>query len=79
MFTVPFRSSDAVEGIKVDPVRGVVHALFSTGSYEYKGVSRRAIVNLLLNPNMSLGFWMNENVLATKYNDYTRLPISYTV
>ena len=31
--------------------------------YEYTHVSRRAIANLLLNPNMSLGFWVNDNLL----------------
>ena len=48
----------------VDPVRGVVQVAFAKGSiYEYTHVSRRAIVNLLMNPNISLGFWVNDNLL----------------
>lgn len=30
--------------------------------YTYANVSRRAIVNLRLNPNMSLGMWFNNNL-----------------
>ena len=70
------RTSDAVDSMSVSPLRGIVRATFSSGTYEYTGVSRRAILNLLANPNMSLGLWINENVLATKYNNYTRLPVS---
>ena len=78
MISIPVRTSDAVDSMSVSPLRGVVRATFSSGTYEYTGVSRRAILNLLANPNMSLGFWINENVLATKYNNYTRLPVSMT-
>ena len=76
MISIPVRTSDAVDSISVSPLRGVVRATFSSGTYEYTGVSRRAILNLIANPNMSLGFWINENVLATKYNDYARLPVT---
>ena len=74
MIRIPARTSDAVDSIVVDPVRGKVLATFSSGTYEYTGISRRAIVNLIANPNMSLGLWINENVLAKKYNDYVRVP-----
>lgn len=48
----------------VDPVRAIVQVAYANGNiYEYTHVSRRAIVNLLLNPNMSLGFWVNDNLL----------------
>ena len=76
MISIPVRTSDAVDSMSVSPLRGIVRATFSSGTYEYTGVSRRAILNLLANPNMSLGLWINENVLATKYNNYTRLPVS---
>ena len=76
MISIPVRTSDAVDSISVSLLRGVVRATFSSGTYEYTGVSRRAILNLIANPNMSLGFWINENVLATKYNDYARLPVT---
>ena len=76
MISIPVRTSDAVDSMSVSPLRGIVRATFSSGTYEYTGISRRAILNLIANPNMSLGFWINENVLATKYNDYVRLPVT---
>jgi hypothetical protein len=61
-FTVSSRTSDAVAQLQVSPVLGVVLVEFANGyDYEYTNVSRRAIANLLLNPNMSLGFWVNQN------------------
>lgn len=73
MISIPVRTSDAVDSMVVDPIRGKVIATFSTGTYEYHNVSRRAILNLILNPNMSLGFWTNENVLAKQYHNFVRL------
>ena len=59
---VPRRPSDAIDPLLVSPVLGVVLVEFTNGySYEYTNVSRRAIMNLLMNPNMSLGFWVNQN------------------
>ena len=66
-FPVTRRTSDAVAQLLVSPVLGVVLVEFANGySYEYTGVSRRAIANLMLNPNMSLGFWVNQNCVAPK-------------
>ena len=63
-FNIQPRTSDAVAALMVSPVLGVVLVEFANGySYEYTGVSRRAIANLLLNPNMSLGFWVNQNCI----------------
>ena len=63
-FNVTRRTSDAVAALQVSPVLGVVLVEFANGySYEYTGVSRRAIANLMLNPNMSLGFWVNQNCI----------------
>ena len=68
---IPCRSSDCVERMVVDPLRAVVQVAYAKGSiYEYTCVSRRAILNLLLNPNMSLGFWVNDNLLP--FNCKTR-------
>jgi hypothetical protein len=40
---------------------------FASGhAYEYTNVSRRAIANLLMNRNMSLGFWVNQNCINSK-------------
>jgi hypothetical protein len=63
-FSIQPRTSDAVAALQVSPVLGVVLVEFANGySYEYTGVSRRAIANLMLNPNMSLGFWVNQNCI----------------
>ncbi len=69
---IALRSSDAVDVMFANPVTGTVEILFMTGhAYKFKNVSRRAIINLILNPNMSLGFWVNENITRSarvKYN-----------
>lgn len=62
MLTIQSRNSSAVSNINVNPITGDVDVVFNNGlRYEYDNVSRRAIVNLMLNPNMSLGFWVNDN------------------
>ena len=61
---IPVRTSDCVEVMYVDPIRAIVQVAYTKGNiYEYTHVSRRAIANLLMNPNMSLGFWVNDNLL----------------
>ena len=60
---IDLRPSEAVDVMFANPLAGSVEILFQTGhAYKYTNVSRRAIVNLILNPNMSLGFWVNENL-----------------
>jgi hypothetical protein len=69
-FRIANRSSDAIDNIQVSPILGVVLVEFSNGyAYEYTNVSRRAILNLMTNPNMSLGFWVNANCVAVKRTD----------
>ena len=64
MFTISNRTSSFVEQIQVNPLTGCVDVCFKNGTrYEYENVSRRAIINLMLNQNISLGFWVNENLL----------------
>ena len=61
MFIIPNpRTSEAIEAIKVDPIKGTVVTRFRSNGYEYKysNVSRLMIINLLMQPNMSLGFWV---------------------
>ena len=66
-FNIQPRTSDAVAFLQVSPILGVVLVEFASGhAYEYTNVSRRAIANLLMNPNMSLGFWVNANCVAVK-------------
>ena len=65
MFVIPNpRTSDAIEAIKVDPIKGTVVTRFRKNGYEYKysNVDRLSIINLLLNDNMSLGFWVYNNL-----------------
>ena len=65
MFIV--RNSACTDGVSVDIINGTASVLYSNGSvYTYKNVSRRAIANLMLNPNMSLGFWINANLIDSK-------------
>lgn len=63
MFTISTRSSSFVESIDVNPLTACVDVVLQSGySYSYENVSRRAILNLMFNKNMSLGFWTNENL-----------------
>ena len=56
------RSSDAIDCINLNLMRGSVLVMYKGGAvYRYTDVSRRAIANLMLNQNMSLGFWVNAN------------------
>ena len=56
------RTSSAVRSIDTDILRGRVTVEFVNGhTYVYRNVSRRAIANLLTQPNLSLGFWVNDN------------------
>ena len=77
MFVIPNpRTSEAVEAIKVDPIRVIVVVRFRVNGYEYKysNVDRLSIINLLLNDNMSLGFWVYNNLskVATRELSYLR-------
>ena len=68
--TIPFRTSRCTEFIAVNPVNQKVIVRYMGGAeYLFRNVSRRKIINLMLNPNMSLGFWnksLKKN--AVKYN-----------
>ena len=67
------RSSDCCDGITVDLINGTAAVLFTNGAvYEYTNVSRRAILNLMMQPNMSLGFWINDNLTNAQRVKYTQ-------
>lgn len=78
---ISHRFSDCVEVMYVDPIRAVVEVAFNKGNvYRFTHVSRRAIVNLLLQPSMSLGFWVNRNLLpydckSQVFGETTVLPV----
>ena len=65
MFIIPkARTSTCVEAIAVNPFTATAVLRFAKNGYEYKysNVSRKKILNLLLNPNMSFGFWVQDLV-----------------
>jgi hypothetical protein len=69
-FYIANRSSDAIAQIQVSPILGVALVEYSNGyRYEYTNVSRRAILNLMTQPNISLGFWVNANCVDAKRTD----------
>jgi len=58
------RTSDCVKRIFVSLMDAEATVTFKNGSvYYYENVSRPAIINLMLNKNMSLGFWVNKNLV----------------
>ncbi len=58
------RPSSCVNNISTDLVNAEVFVEYNNGEcYVYTNVSRKAILNLLLQDNMSLGFWVNHNLL----------------
>lgn len=67
------RNSTCADGVAVDLITGTASVLFANGAvYNYTNVSRRAIANLLLNRNISLGFWINENLVDSKRVAFTQ-------
>ena len=68
---VPTRNSTAISALSVDLLTKKVIASFKDGSiYEYANVSKRAIANVLFNPDISLGRWVNHNCV---HADRTKL------
>ena len=66
MFRINTIGSDAVNKITVDPLTASVRVRFRGGSkvYRFEGISRRAILGLMLNQDRSLGQWVNRHCLA---------------
>ena len=63
LITVPFRTSSAIKTLQVDGLNSTAYVTFKNGkSYAYGNVSKRAILNVLFNPDVSLGFWVNNNL-----------------
>ena len=63
-FTI-IRSSTAISAIHCDVLNGLALVSFKNGNvYAYSNVSRRAMMNLKFNSNISLGFWVNNNLLG---------------
>ena len=61
------RTSTAIESLQVDALNKQAIVTFSGGdTYAYGNVSTRAIINVLFNPDVSLGFWVNNNLLKSE-------------
>ena len=62
---VPTRTSSAIKEISVDMLARTALVTFKSTNrtYEYNNVSARSIANLLFNPDISLGFWVNNNCI----------------
>ena len=76
------RTSTAIKDLQVDGLNSQAIVTFKNGNrYVYGNVSKRAILNVMFNPDVSLGFWVNNNLVksdrATVLNgdefDYTKL------
>ena len=65
--TVSDRTSSAVDSLQVDALNKQAIVTFKNGNqYAYGNVSTRAIINVLFNPDISLGFWVNKNLLQSE-------------
>ena len=78
MFQVSHRTSEcaASYGVKVNPFNKTVQYTFQNGrTYLYKNVARTKILNLMFNEVISLGFWVqdlvNNSVYENRYNVQT--------
>ena len=67
LITVPNRTSTAIASLQVDALNSQAYVTFKNGnSYAYGNVSKRAIINVLFNPDVSLGFWVNNNLVQSE-------------
>ena len=67
LITVPNLTSTANEELQVDALNSQAYVTFKNGnSYAYGNVSKRAIINVLFNPDVSLGFWVNNNLVQSE-------------
>ncbi len=71
------RTSSAIDSLQVDALNKQAIVTFKDGNtYAYGNVSTRAIVNVLFNPDVSLGFWVNNNprnLMRVSYTNAGRL------
>ena len=64
--TINNRTSSAIEDLQVDALNKQAIVTFKgSNTYLYDNVSTRAIINLIFNPDVSLGFWVNNNLVKS--------------
>ena len=60
-----YQSSSFISYINSDVLNGACYVHLKNGAcYHYSGISRRALLNLKFNRNISLGMWYNYNCLG---------------
>lgn len=70
-------SSNCCDVLFTNLLKGSATVYFKNGSvFEYTNVSRRAIANLMINPNMSLGFWINSNLINKVRTNELRIQLA---
>ena len=75
MFVIKGRTSVAVEFVAVNLFTAEAVVRYTNGyEYLYSNVNRAKLLNLMLNPNMSLGFWVNKNckIARVRVTGYTK-------
>ena len=61
------RTSAAIKEVEVDLFTKECVVTFKNGcTYLYENVSRRAMMTLVMNEDVSLGFWVNNNLVNYK-------------
>ena len=61
------RTSSAIEELQVDALNQQAIVTFTNGNtYVYGNVSKLAIVNVMFNADVSLGFWVNNNLVKSE-------------
>ena len=61
------RTSTAIKDLQVDGLNSQAIVTFKNGNtYVYGNVSKRAILNVMFNPDVSLGFWVNNNLVQSE-------------
>ena len=76
--TINNRTSSAIEDLQVDALNKQAIVTFKQGNtYLYDNVSTRAIVNLIFNPDVSLGFWVNNNLVKSSRAIVSNSAVDY--
>jgi hypothetical protein len=61
------RTSSSIESLQVDALSKQAIVTFKDGNtYAYGNVSTRAIILLMFSPDVSLGFWVNNNLVKSE-------------
>ncbi len=76
--TINNRTSSAIEDLQVDALNKQAIVTFKQGNtYLYDNVSTRAIINLIFNPDVSLGFWVNNNLVKSERAIVSNSAVDY--